>query len=501
MMKHINLLILVVLSCFLIAAGCTSQQPAAVPSSAGDTLYAQAESAFAQDNFHAAADLYSQAYQKYKAEGNAPASKDARDKQSIAIRMFAEFPYNESQIQVLINEQFPGYSAERKASWLPCNKSQCITSDGEPWYFSNTVNNIRSNNVDVMRETTKTMGKTPFYDQMKAIAARPDTGSGIYVNPVAWEGTEVLSIPTNLLPKTGILRLWVPLPVETPSQRNVTIISVEPVQYVKSQTGTPADMGLAYLEVPLDQVQGDFLNVTAHFRYTQYEVRYTIDPAKVGSYNTSDPEYRQYTASGKNIAITPAMKAKALEIVGNETNPYLQAEKLYWHVVSHTYSNVAHTRLSASKTPESVYMLESGFGDCGTQSMYFAALCRSLGIPARAVGGYQLVPGFEGTHFWSEYYLPGYGWIPNDVTIAEGAEWSFEATDDDRHQYKAYYANNLDQYRYIIQKDVDVPLTPSPGNAVMFDMVVQSPKAVCDTCDEDPELALLDLWKVTVKKA
>src|SRR5690606_39099912 len=99
-------------------------------------------------------------------------------------------------------------------------------------------------------------------------------------------------------------------------QRDVTIIAVEPAQYVKSQTGTDADMGIAYLEIPLDTVTGDFLNVTARFRYTQYEVRYTIDPAKVGNYDTKDLEYQKYTASGKNIVITPAMKAKALEIVG-----------------------------------------------------------------------------------------------------------------------------------------------------------------------------------------
>jgi len=64
-----------------------------------------------------------------------------------------------------------------------------------------------------------------------------------------------------------------------------------------------------------------------------------------------------------------------------------------------------------------------------------------------------------------------------------------------------FYARNLDPYRYIIQKDVDIPLTPPPGNAVMFDMVVQSPKAVCDTCDTDPEFEMLEDWKVTVVKA
>jgi transglutaminase-like putative cysteine protease len=502
MRRILPITILLLLAAAIIAAGCTSEQAASPAAPQGDTLYAQAESEFAKDNFHAAEKLYAGAYQQYKAENNTAGAKKAFDKASVSVRLTGEFPYNRSEIVAVIDEIFPDVSAERKAGWLPCDQSQCIESDGEVLYFANTVNNIRSHNFDLMRGATAEKGETPFYDQMKSIAFAPvDEGEGNYVNPVAWEGTEILSIPASELPETGTLRLWIPLPIETESQRDVTIISVEPAQYVRSRTGTGADIGLAYLEVPLDQVTGEFLNVSARFRYTRYEQRFTIDPAKVGSYNKSDPEYQKYTASGKNIAITPEIKAKALEIVGSETNPYLQAEKLYWHVISHPYSNVPHTRLSASGTPEAVYMLETGFGDCGTQSMYFAALCRSLGIPARAIGGYQLVPGYEGTHFWSEYYLPGYGWVPNDVTIAEGAEWSYDATDDERHQYKAYYASSLDPYRYVIQKDVDVPIVPGPGDVVMFDMVVQSPKAVCNTCDFDPEFMLLNDWTVTVEKA
>ena len=493
-MKRIVLLILFVA---ILAAGCTSQKTSP---SQGDALYAQAESQYALENYHAAADLYEKTSRQYRAEGNAAKAKEALNKASLSARMFVEFPYNQSVMAAMIDEAYPSASAGQKETWLSCKTGQCITSDGETLYFTDTVGNVRYHNSDLIRNATAGMGKTPFYDEMKPLTATPATEGAVYVNPVRWEGTETLRIPAGLLPKNGTFRLWVPLPVESPSQKDVTIISVEPAQYVKSQTGTDADMGLTYLEIPLESVKGDFLNVTARFRYMQYEVRYTIDPAKVGTYNSSDPEYQKYTASGKNIVVSPEMKAKALSIVGNETNPYLQAEKLYWHVVSHPYSHVPHVWLSASGTPESVYMLRTGYGDCGTQSMYFAALCRSLGIPARAIGGYQLVPGYAGTHFWSEYYLPGYGWIPNDVTIAEGAEWSYEASDDDRHQYKDFYARNLDPYRYIIQKDVDVPLTPPAGNVVMFDMVVQSPKAVCDTCDTDPEFEMLENWKVVVKK-
>jgi transglutaminase-like putative cysteine protease len=277
---------------------------------------------------------------------------------------------------------------------------------------------------------------------------------------------------------------------------------VEPARYVKSSTGTGADIGLAYIEVPLGEFSDPFLNVTARFRFTQHEQQFVIDPAQVKPYNTSSPEYQKYTASGTNIVITPEMKKKARGIVGNETNPYLQAQLIYWHIMDTLpYSHAPHIQLAASGTPESTYVLETGIGDCGSQSMYFAALCRSLGIPARAIGGYQMFPGSEGTHFWAEYYLEDYGWIPVDVTAAETADWSYNATLEERNLFKAYYFGNLDPYRYIIQNDVDIPITPEPGDAVMFRMVVQNPKAVCDTCDIDPELYLLDDWTVSVKKA
>lgn len=72
----------------------------------------------------------------------------------------------------------------------------------------------------------------------------------------------------------------------------------------------------------------------------------------------------------------------------------------------------------------------------------------------------EVFEGKPGIHFWAEYYLEGYGWVPHDVTAAEGADWSYSATADERHRYKAYFAQNLDPFRYVIQKDVDIPLVP-----------------------------------------
>ena len=493
--------IVLVAAAFLVA-GCTMQATESSPTAAADAARAQADTAFAAGNYHAADTLYTLAQENYTAAGNTTAALSARNRAFVSTRMTIEFPYNRSAMEQAISEAYPNVSAGRRAGWLNGSGIASIKSDGAVWYYEGNTENILYHNLDLMQEKMASRNQTALYDPLTHYAfSTGNEGTGPYGEPVAWGGTEVFSVPREDLPQNGTLRLWFPLPIVSGSQTNVTILSVEPAQYVKSETGTGADLGLAYLEIPLSEVNGSFLNVTATFRFVQHDQHFAIDPAKVQPYNMTSPEYLKYTASGKNIVITPEMKAKAQEIVGNETNPYLEAQKIYWYIVDTLpYSHAPHVWLDASGTPESAYVLDTGIGDCGSQSMYFAALCRSLGIPARAVGGYQLVPGSAGTHFWAEYYLEGYGWVPVDVTAAETADWAYNATPDERHRFKAYFFDSLDPYRYIIQKDVDIPLTPDPGDAVLFKMVVQSPKAVCDTCPDDVDLTLQQYYTTTVKR-
>lgn len=378
-----------------------------------------------------------------------------------------------------------------------------LRSDGEVWYHDDTVSNIFWHTMTLMRKQTAATNHTPFYDELAPLAfATQKSGAYPYGEPAAWEGVEELSVPRDKLPANGTLKLWIPLPVESGPQTNVTIVAVEPARYVKSSTGTGADLGLAYLEIPLEEIKDPFLNVTARFRFVQHGEHFSIDPAKVKPYNTSAPDYRKYTAPGKNIVVTPEMKKKAQEIVENETNPYLQAQKIYQSIVDTLpYSHPPLSLLEMTNMPVSTYVLTTGIGDCGAQSQYFAALCRSLGIPARVTAGYQMVEGTAGTHVWAECYLEEYGWIPADVTVAEGAEWSYNATADERHRYKEYFFGSLDPYRYIIQKDIDIPLTPDLGDAVVLTRnVIQFPDAVCDTCTDNPSIMLAEHWTVTVTK-
>lgn len=150
---------------------------------------------------------------------------------------------------------------------------------------------------------------------------------------------------------------------------------------------------------------------------------YDIDPSKIGSYDTDSPEYQKYTKPSPWIqSDNEAIVKLAHDIVGNERNPLVQVRLLH---------NWVATNIEPGESRSAVATLEKRSGDCGGHSFLFIALCRALGIPARAVAG--LEPNYQGGfvsgkdqegamgfHVWAEFYLPGYGWIQCDTATGTG---------------------------------------------------------------------------------
>ncbi|AIE84714.1 transglutaminase-like domain-containing protein [Fimbriimonas ginsengisoli] len=63
-------------------------------------------------------------------------------------------------------------------------------------------------------------------------------------------------------------------------------------------------------------------------------------------------------------------------------------------------------------------VLKTGQAACGGMTNVYISCLRSVGVPARSNKGFVNHPsrGELVGHAWSEFYLPGIGWIPEDVT-------------------------------------------------------------------------------------
>ena len=72
--------------------------------------------------------------------------------------------------------------------------------------------------------------------------------------------------------------------------------------------------------------------------------------------------------------------------------------------------------------------LTNGGGCCTDLHSLFIAAARQQGIPARLQFGYRLKADKENTDYdpsyrcWVEYFLPGSGWVPTDIVVADAGE-------------------------------------------------------------------------------
>jgi len=482
----------------LITACSRSDSPATSP---GTEMLILARQAKEQGEFTTAAGLYRQARTELTREGRNEEALEClnglRDIQLIA----AQYPHSLNDTRAMLAEAFPQVPPQEREAWITQGKVESTTIDGEPRFFSDVVSNVKFRNVELFRQDAQMYkGYEDGYKLLKQIA---DAGPGTdpwqpFVRPISYTGTGTLAVPRSKLPASGILKLWFPIPIVTGPQTNVSVLSIIPMTYVKGPPSIDQDIGLIYMEVPLTELTQD-LGIVIRFTFDHYEQWFQVDPERVGEYDRESDLYLRYTASYGNIAVTDEIRRTAQTVIGDETNPYRAAKKLYDYIVTNvTYSFMPHLALWPRGEPESVYVHRNRYGDCGAQSMYFSALCRSVGIPARTTGGWQLFKGNFSGHFWAEFYLSNYGWVPVDPTAADLVDYLTDVSDQDKKAFQDFFFGNQDHYRCNVQKDVNVPLIPPSRERVSMPMAIQYPAAACDTMEDDPGMMLMDHWKTTV---
>ncbi|HPT73667.1 MAG TPA: transglutaminase-like domain-containing protein [Methanomassiliicoccaceae archaeon] len=469
----------------------------------GKDLYLAGMREFENSNYNAASDLFNRSYQAYKSAGEQELARQSLEWKFRADRILLEYCLNREQAEVLLAEVYHWVPSEVRSSWLDDERVERIVSDGGERFFYGIAENLAFRNLTLYHELHDGRGTDIYAAVMKEIieadAKREDK---TYFNQTRFIANGALAIPRGALPATGTLSIWIPVPIETASQEitGYPMVTIQDMRWVKAMSLPTADIGYVYLEVPLDGLQED-VTVSVSYSFTAYQMHFDIDPSAVGEYDRSSPEYLKYTASHGNILVTEDVMEEARAVVGDETDPYVQAKLLYDYVIGNiSYSYTPHTSLEALGIAESEYVRENRRGDCGAQSMYYCALLRSLGIPARSTGGYQMLGGGTGTHFWAEFYLPNYGWVPVDVTGAEGMDWIWldSVTPEERERYKEYYFGNLDNCRYVIQKDVDESLWPEPDTFPLLSLAFQYPMASCTTSDLDMPVVALDYWEFVI---
>ena len=495
-MRKIGSLILLVAVFMSMSCGSSSNNPSGPTT--GQALFNLAKQKEQAGAYLSAARLYAQAQPILRVEGNAELGRECGQAAKRTATITISFPSTEQDIRDTISQRFTGVSEEQVRYLI--SRVAYLDIEGARYYFDDYLDTIIHLDLSLMQQLPDVIAENrKGYDALMPFVNQPGPTSGSpYRNPKTFQAVSKYNIPVNALPGSGLLKIWQPAPIDTDCQTEATLVSATPTTYIKNPPTFNGNLGDIYLEVPLDGLTGS-LRMEFKFKFKHWEQRFTmIDPGNIGPYDKESALYKEFTASKGNIFISPEIAAKAAEVVGLEQNPYKAARKLYDYVVNGTtYSHMPHGALPFLNIPESVFVHAHLFGDCGSQSAYFSALCRAIGIPARTTGGYQLFPGMEGTHFWAEFYLPNYGWVPADTSVAQIADYIPELTNAQKKAWKDYYFASMDPYRMVIQKDFDLPFTPPAPEPTELSAWLQLPAVLCDTIDGMPESPVWDHYDIS----
>ncbi|MCJ7665727.1 MAG: PKD domain-containing protein [Actinobacteria bacterium] len=151
------------------------------------------------------------------------------------------------------------------------------------------------------------------------------------------------------------------------------------------------------------------------------------DPDGTSSYKFGDSDLLDYTKDEYFIdSDSNIIKSAARSAAGQEKDPLVVAGRLYDFVAAtldYDYDIIKNEQFGFNYASQ---VLQNGKGVCTDYSVLYAALCRASGIPANIVQGIPVFsilnePEKELSygHAWVEIKLPGYGWIPVDVTSEE----------------------------------------------------------------------------------
>lgn len=282
-------------------------------------------------------------------------------------------------------------------------------------------------------------------EQLKVQAKCPPTVTGI--KSIPFEIT-FKAIVKNIPNGAKHLDLWMPYPQNRKAQ-TITNVSVKSPYPVK--VNHEPEYGNAIMHLGVDNPKGDFeveMKISA-VREESLSMRFLEEHSR-GFNNAGDLDlYLKEDRVGK---ITPELESIAKKVTAGKTMPLDKAKAVYSYIMD-TYAYDFEKKKMPKERGDVAHVCTVLAGRCTELNSLFAALLRVEKIPVRFVNGFvfrNVEEGkIDGYCCRSEFFAPGYGWVP--VDLASGKKF----TDDSK-----FYFGNLDEKRLDLVAGRDIQLVP-----------------------------------------
>ncbi|WP_319476830.1 transglutaminase domain-containing protein [Marispirochaeta aestuarii] len=244
------------------------------------------------------------------------------------------------------------------------------------------------------------------------------------------------------------LNLWVPNVMKSPTQDNLEAVR-DPIPLWEDYNGVAR-----YRLQELEPWRRYTVSVTYWLDRTALETR--IVPSRINSeYDRDWRLYRVYTSPDSYVpSATRELETLSARAIGRESNPYLKARNIF-RVITRDFAP------SAAGNDTVSLFLENRQGDSFDYARLYTAMLRASGVPARIISGcYIFGDSTTSFHYWVEFYVPGFGWVPSDPFIGDGGYGEEPEVDDPQE----YYFANVDNRRIAFSRGI-IELRPTdPGS-------------------------------------
>src|SRR5690554_4517689 len=369
-------------------------------------------------------------------------------------RILMDFSLDETAARERLRRHIPDLTDADFARWDAAGLIGARVIDGKRRWFNRGPSNLFR-----ISEEARQRRATPlnFYDSPLELDVLPHheqvrdeavSGGSMAVAPHRVRVTQSLTVKPDAVPAGETIRAWVPFPRAIPGQQEgIELLATSPARHRVAPEG--ALQRTVHLESTA--VPGEPTGFSVTYELTVYGHYARIDPDRVVAARIT-PELAPFVAERPpHVVFTDAIRRRSAEIVGDETNPYRIARKLFDAVDAIPW---AGAREYSTITNISQHALEQGHADCGQQTMLLITLLRMNGIPARWQSGWIFSDGtYNNMHDWGWLYLEPYGWVPMDVTFGD-----LPHSDPG---LAGFYLGGLDAYRIAFNDDWSREFTPA----------------------------------------
>ena len=370
-------------------------------------------------------------------------------------RLRMDFCRTEKEIRDYIQTYIPDLTDEQMRDWEARNVLEWKMMDGEKRYFRNAGPNLFR--VDSICHAIKVAKEgAPLSESEKVNQAHlPQVIEAVnrehtaIVEPKRMRITYTLTVNPDAVPDGETIRCWLPFPrTDIARQSHVKLLATSEPTYQLA----PTTCAHSTLYMEKTALKGEPTCFSETFELTSAAEWHNLRPEDILPYDTTSTLYRTYTAEREaHIRFSPRLRALAAQLTEGETNPLLQARRLFRWVNDQFPWASAREYSTIENIPE--YVLDNGHGDCGQVTLLFLTLCRICGIPAHFQSGFMLHPDAWNLHDWGEIYFEGVGWVPVDQSFGIPL---FARNEEETW----FFLGGIDAWRMVVNSDYGQPLVP-----------------------------------------